>query len=144
MKNILFVGMGNSCRSPIAQGLTIKYVEENNLSINVISAGLFPDSDSVSQYALDVLNDEGIDLSFHTPRQINRNDIQLADKVVCMSDKFAIPLIEIYPECADKIEIIGNSGISDPYGGNIDMFKNCLIEIKKYIPRIVLDVAEVN
>lgn len=143
MKNILFVGMGNSCRSPIAQGLAIKYIDDNNLNVNVVSAGLFPDSDKVSEYALEVLKKEGIDLSFHIPRAINANDVQLADKIVLLSDKYAVPLIEIYPESANKICVLGDKGIADPYGGDITMFENCLNEIKKYIPRIVLDTVEV-
>ena len=38
-KSIIFVCLGNICRSPIAEGVAKKYALENNLDIVVESAG---------------------------------------------------------------------------------------------------------
>ena len=38
-KSIIFVCLGNICRSPIAQGVAQKYIEEKKLDIIVDSAG---------------------------------------------------------------------------------------------------------
>ena len=38
-KSIIFVCLGNICRSPIAQGVAEKYIKEKNLDIEIASAG---------------------------------------------------------------------------------------------------------
>ena len=39
MKSIIFVCLGNICRSPIAEGCAKKLVHENSLDIKIDSAG---------------------------------------------------------------------------------------------------------
>lgn len=144
MKCILYVCTGNTCRSPMAQGLTMKYAKDNGLELLVLSAGIFPDGDSISEIAKKVLMEEGIDMSFHKPRKINQTDADKADLIVCMSKQHAYALISIFPNTADKIVIMGKNGISDPFGGDYYMYKTCLEEIKKQIPHIIVDLFEVK
>ena len=41
MKKIMFICSGNTCRSPLAEGLFKKYLKENNITdIEVSSAGV--------------------------------------------------------------------------------------------------------
>ncbi len=39
--NILYVCTGNTCRSPMAEGITRTLATELGLDVNVVSAGLF-------------------------------------------------------------------------------------------------------
>ncbi len=144
MKCILYVCTGNTCRSPMAQGYTMKYAKEHGLDLLTLSAGIFPDGDSVAENAGTVLKEEGIDMSFHKPRQINQTDIEKADLIVCMSKQHAYAVVSIYPSAADKICIMGKNGIPDPYGGDYNLYKTCFEEIKKQVPRLVIDLFEVK
>ena len=40
MKSIMFVCLGNICRSPLAKGIAQKYIEKNNMNIFVDSSGI--------------------------------------------------------------------------------------------------------
>ena len=39
IKSILFVCLGNICRSPIAEGVAKRYIQEKNLDLIIDSAG---------------------------------------------------------------------------------------------------------
>ncbi len=142
MKRILYVCTGNTCRSPIAQGLTNKYAKEQGLDISAVSAGIFPEENSaISQYAHMVLLEEGIDMSYHRARKITEGDIDNATVVICMSKQHAIAVVSIFPNCANKVYVMGENGISDPYGGNLEMYKFCKENIRKNI-KWALKLAE--
>ena len=122
MKRILYVCTGNTCRSPIAQGLTNKYAKDNGLDISAVSAGIFPEENAtISPNAYKVLLEEGIDMSYHRARKITEGDIDNANAVICMSKQHAYAVISIFPNSANKVYIMGENGIPDPYGGNLEM-----------------------
>ena len=128
----------------MAQGLTMQYAKENGLDLLAISAGIFPEGERISENAAQVLSEEGIDMSFHKPRKLNQTDIDKADIVVCMSKQHAYAIVSIFPAAADKIKIMGKNGIPDPYGGDYNLYKTCMLEIKNQIPRLVIDLLEVK
>ena len=144
MKCILYVCTGNTCRSPMAQGLTMKYAEDHGLELLVLSAGIFPDGERIADNAAAVLKEKGIDMSFHKPRKLNQTDVDNADLIVCMSKQHAYAVVSIYPSAANKIKIMGKNGIPDPFGGDYGLYKNCLDLINDQIPRIVIDLLEVK
>ncbi len=142
MKRILYVCTGNTCRSPMAQGLTNKYAKEHGLDISAISAGIFAEENlGISENANKVLHKEGIDMSYHKARQITEGDIENASVIICMTRQHALAVVSIYPQSASKIHVIGKGGISDPYGGNEEMYRLCMESIKQYIPRVI-ELAE--
>ncbi|HHZ01170.1 MAG TPA: low molecular weight protein arginine phosphatase, partial [Tissierellia bacterium] len=68
--NILFVCTGNTCRSPMAEGLFKDMLRKNNIeNIKVSSAGLsvFP-GEHVNEKAIRALKEKGIDISSHRAR----------------------------------------------------------------------------
>ncbi|MEL6123203.1 MAG: low molecular weight protein-tyrosine-phosphatase [Bacteroidota bacterium] len=84
--NILFVCLGNICRSPIAHGLLEKKVRTLRLGWNVDSVGTSnyhegspPHRDSVS-----ICASHGLDISHQRSRPIQPSDIQSADLIIVM------------------------------------------------------------
>lgn len=135
MKRILYICTGNTCRSPIAQGLTNKYAKEHNLDITALSAGIFPEEGvGLSANAHKTLLIEGIDMSYHKARKVTEGDIANSCVIICMSKQHAFAVVSIFPNATDKVYVMGKDGIADPYGGNIDMYNYCKERIKKYIP----------
>ena len=63
---ILILCTGNSCRSQMAEGFLKSFDE----ALEVYSAGTDP-SGRVHPKAVDVMKEEGIDLSAHTPQRVD-------------------------------------------------------------------------
>lgn len=117
---ILFVCTGNTCRSPMAEG----YLK--SLGFNCESRGLAADGSKVSQNSVKAMGEMDIDISSHISKQLTKSDIDNFDTIICMSKSHYDYLQSLGIEC----EVLGN-GISDPFGGDIDTYRNCRDEIIK-------------
>ena len=121
--NILFVCSGNTCRSPMAEGyLNSKHIK----GIIAASAGFISEGDRVSQNAVSVMKEIGIDISSHTSKIITA-DMTSADRIFCMSKSHKSALINAGVP-GDKISVL-SGGISDPYGGSAETYRSCRDEI---------------
>ncbi len=132
-KSVLFVCTGNTCRSPMAEGIF------NSLGQNGVasSAGLCVTSvTGAEKYAIDAASRLDVDISNHIPQQTTLDMFESADLVLTMTleHKWALPddkkvytLKEAAGEC-------GN--VADPYGGNAEIYEKCAEEIKNLIEKI--------
>jgi len=94
-KSILFVCMGNICRSPTAEGVFRHRAEAAGLALHIDSAGTHgyhvgepPDARSMRHAAL-----RGYDLSAQRARQVDAGDFERFDHVLAM-DRDNLKLLE--------------------------------------------------
>ena len=132
--NILFVCTGNTCRSPMAEG----YLKSKGIEgVTVLSRGLAADGSPVSLNSKKAMAEAGIDISSHISRQITADDINKADKIICLSPSHKAVLLSAgVPE--NKLYILGD-GISDPFGGSIETYRRCRDEIFAAIDILIKD-----
>lgn len=122
--NILFVCTGNTCRSPMAEG----YMRSKGIDgVTVSSRGLASDGSPVSQNSKTAMAEAGIDIGSHISKQLTQNDVKQADKIICLSPSHKAVLLSAGVP-ADKLFVLGN-GISDPFGGDISVYRRCRDEI---------------
>lgn len=120
---ITFICTGNTCRSPLAEGLFKKI----NSEIEVYSAGLHAVFGmNVSENSVLAAKDYGVDISGHISRPLSKELLMATDLFVCLSQSHAMQLIPIVGK--SRVYVLGD-GISDPYGGSPDVYKACAKEI---------------
>lgn len=134
MKKIMFICSGNTCRSPLAEGLFKKYLNENNITdIEVGSAGVgaFP-GDAVSINSILVAVNRGVDISEHRARNINPEHLLTTDLFFCMSDSHKQVLLRHCDE--NKIVVLN---VPDPYGRPIENYEECAKMLESQFPQIL-------
>ncbi len=134
MKKIMFICSGNTCRSPLAEGLFKEYLKENNITdIEVSSAGVgaFP-GDGVSINSILVAGNRGIDISDHRARNINPEHLLTTDLFFCMSDSHKQVLLRHCDE--SKIVVLD---VADPYGRPIEVYEECAKQLEGQFPEIL-------
>lgn len=119
--NILFVCTGNTCRSPMAEGLFRKMAEEKGVDgVTCSSAGLFAmTGDEVTPNSVKACERFGVDISAHRARRITGYILDETDKFVCMTPEHASSLSLYVP--VEKITVLGG-GIPDPYGADLETY----------------------
>ena len=136
MKSILFVCLGNICRSPMAEGVFRHVAGARGLALDVDSAGtsswhIGNPPDERAQHAA---AGRGIDISGLRARQVAPDDFERFDLVVAMDDANLARLRSLAPQDAhDRIRLFLDfaSGISvrevpDPYYGGEEGFDQVL------------------
>ncbi len=139
MKKLMFICSGNTCRSPLAEGLFKKYLTENNITdIEVGSAGVsvFP-GDEVSINSALVAMNRGVNISLHRARRLNPQHLAETDLFVCMTEAHANALSRYCD--SSKIMVLN---VPDPYGRAIDVYEECARSLEKEFPRIIKRLNE--
>ena len=134
MKKIMFICSGNTCRSPLAEGLFKKYLQENNINnIEVGSAGVgaFP-GDAVSTNSTIVAENRGVDISNHRARNINPEHLLTTDLFFCMSELHKQALSRYCDE--NKIIVLN---VPDPYGRPIEAYEECAKQLESQYSQIL-------
>lgn len=128
MKQILFVCTGNTCRSPMAEGIWNEWTRRWEIEgIRADSAGLaaFP-GDAPAENAVRVMAEWGIDISAHRSRALTPELLNETDAIVCMTEEHKAALARIYP--AEKLFLLSH-GVRDPYGGSVETYRRCADQI---------------
>ncbi|MDD4089948.1 MAG: low molecular weight protein arginine phosphatase [Tissierellia bacterium] len=162
--NILFVCTGNTCRSPMAEGIFKDMLKKNNIdNIIVSSAGLsvFP-GEHANEKAVKALKEKGIDITMHRARQL-LDEINKADLILTMtlshkqviSDYFKSKTDETSPclsclftlkEFAAKLsgEKLTGTDIDDPYGRDYNFYKDSRDEIEMELIKILKNLNKLE
>lgn len=124
MFNVIFVCLGNICRSPMGEAVFKKMVEEEGLtsSFSVLSFGTSDCEEGNPVYppAARVLEEKGYAFT-HRAKMISLSDIKNADYVLCMDKGNYAELLSLAGvSYADKIYLLGHflpekTEIDDPW-----------------------------
>ena len=140
MKKILFVCLGNICRSPAAEGVLRSKAKDRGLDLVIDSAGTggWHAGDPPDGRMIKAAAKRGIDISYQRARQVDLSDFYQFDYLLAMDMSNHTDLLELAPpnrECdirlfldfADCIE----RETPDPYYGGHDGFERVLDLIER-------------
>ncbi|MFT8887892.1 low molecular weight protein arginine phosphatase [Ethanoligenens sp.] len=137
MKKVLFVCTGNLCRSPMAEAIFNHMLQERGLPPAASSAGIAGlEGDRASAHAITALKEIGIDLRYHRARALTRAILEDTDDVYVMTRSHYSSIESVLPEYLPKVHILG-SGIDDPYGQNLRVYRTCRDEILEALRGII-------
>lgn len=130
---ITFVCTGNTCRSPMAEGMFKAFLTEKNGEIVVRSRGIAAnDGEPASTHAIAVMEERGIDIGNHKATNLTTNDVCDTDLFVCMTNGHADVLVR----CGVDAEKIAVLNVSDPFGGTKQDYFNCAEQINSNFGRL--------
>lgn len=133
MKSIIFVCTGNTCRSPMAEGIFRQYLCARGLAfIPIKSVGLaaavgLPPTD----HAVTAAMEYGVDISAHRSNALTQYDFTDDAYFVCMTDSHAAVLRQ-YTE-KEKIFVLE---IPDPYMGDLAVYQVTAARIKSRLDAV--------
>jgi protein-tyrosine-phosphatase len=132
VRRVLFVCIGNTCRSVLAEYLGRRFRGDG---FTFESAGIRPQTAAEASNAVFVLrNTFGIDASAHQPRDVRELDVNGFDLVIAIDNNAAAVVRELgVPE--SKLIVWP---IRDPWGGDLTEYDRVALDIRKRLDRLTL------
>lgn len=139
MASVLFICLGNICRSPLAEAALRREAERLGLDIEIDSAGTAdwhvgrpPDARAVA-----VARKYRVDISHLRARQVRREDFRRFDRIVALDLENLHNLERLRPANAtaeislllDHVEGREGEAVADPYYGGDDHFEVTWIDV---------------
>ncbi len=143
MKNVLVVCTGNVCRSPMAQALIRKEIEDRGLAsdIAVDSAGTYAMVDHpASGGSINAMAQRGLDINAHRAKQLTADLVNQADVILVMEERHRRSIFVTWPRAIMKTLLLSelsgdHAGIDDPYGGEQWEYDQTAEIIEDYVQR---------
>lgn len=142
-KLVVFVCTGNTCRSPLAEGLfrsllcqrlgcEIEGLLRRGYMVSSAGVAAFPGTPANPE-TLRILSELGIDLSDHASQPVTEQLVRWADMILAMTARHQSAVVGAYPEGATKVELVnvGGDDIADPIGGDYTVYAECRDEIRQ-------------
>ena len=147
-KKVLFICTGNTCRSPMAEGLFRKLVADKSDYEVLGSAGVsaYP-GDKISPETTAILKQQSATLTDFRSRPVDKELLEAATHVFAMTESHLDMLLQAFPDYAEKCNLVcdfisfnGKVGIDvpDPIGQGPRAYKAVAQVFEHALPALVM------
>jgi protein-tyrosine phosphatase len=148
-KVILFVCTGNTCRSPLAEGLFRKFLADRlgcavdelpDKGYTVLSAGLAAsEGGPAAPESVEVARMYGADLEAHASQPLTDELLATADYVITMTQSHRDSILFARPDVAERVSLLSSleADIADPIGGGWKEYVSCGEEIARHLQALL-------
>lgn len=149
---ILFVCLGNICRSPLARGIMADKIEKLGLDAETDSAGFesFHRGEPADPRSIAVAAAHGIDLSDHVARMFTARDFDHFDRIYVMDRNNYEDVMNLARDLEDeqKVDFIlnlvnpgENRQVPDPWFGGKDNFEKTFKLLDEACDQLAREIA---
>jgi len=164
INTVLFVCTGNTCRSPMAEGIFKKMLKKRTVDdnkCNIISAGISALPEMSPTYeAISAASEQGVDISQYKTLQLQEDLVKKADLILVMSHIHKDYILRKFPFAQNKVLLLKkyarkgelkntqsrgeNYEIVDPIGKPINIYRDVAMELRTNLEKILDKILEEN
>lgn len=148
---ILFVCTGNTCRSPMAEGILRFLTKEKDMNLEIKSVGISVyDGEKASKNTIEAMKKIGIDISEHKASQIHRDLVEEVDLILTLSRSHKEFILSNYPSSKNKVFTLTEytygveKDIEDPFGRSLSVYEKTRDEIYQALIQIKIVKLEAD
>ena len=132
---------GNTCRSPMAEGIFKKHLSKKfdceieqlpGRGVTIVSAGISASSGSpAADQSVEVMRQYGVDISSHCSQPMTGHLAKCADVIFTLTNGHRQAIVSRWPELSDTVKTLRPDGgdISDPIGSPVSVYETCAQQI---------------
>jgi protein-tyrosine-phosphatase len=149
---ILFVCTGNTCRSPLAEAIARRALQEEGLEgFHVGSAGVHAaPGGRASSGSLEVARANGLDLEAFVSRPLTPDLVENADLILVMEPAHRSAVLGLAPQADTKTLLLGElageegpqAAVPDPFGGSPEAYQRTYRRLAELIHASLGRLAE--
>ena len=145
--NVLFVCSGNTCRSPMAEGIFKTLIDRKYCEVR--SAGTIAMGGlTAAGYAQQVVKEYGGSIDRHQTKSLNRELVDWADLILVMEYKNYEAILEINPDAVVKTFLLreykrktGYNEVPDPVGRDLNAYHLAAKKMLPALKQVARDIA---
>ncbi|WP_068310701.1 low molecular weight protein-tyrosine-phosphatase [Polycladidibacter hongkongensis] len=136
--SVLFVCLGNICRSPLGEGIFAHLVHERGLEgqfeIDSAGTGAWHVGKQPDERSIEIAKKHGIDLTGQRARQVSEQDFYRFDTIIAMDRSNLKNLRKIEPKDGTatlQLMLPDGGDVPDPYYGGRDGFADVFTMVER-------------